>query len=171
MTEPAKEAPASGMPKPSSISLDNCNPAKRRELFERIAARSLATLDEGFPGPIALRPRDLLAVESVEPTSDTLAVCDQTLQWLWDEGFFRSPNGLIISGTGEMMQNIHPVATLTAKGLNALNANIEVGGERGRAGKLLTEQLSESGKDARAAMISEIVGRIISAAVKGFLGH
>jgi hypothetical protein len=106
-----------------------------KEAFERIAARVLAKAEEAFPLPIALRPRELLDEEGIERDKHSLALCDHTLSWLHEEGFFRSP-GPLISGSDDRMERVYAQARLRTKGLNALNATIKLAGKRERVGAL-----------------------------------
>lgn len=140
-----------------------------KELFERIAARVLAMAQDSFPAPVTLRPAKLLEEEEIELDKHSLVLCQHTLRWLHEEGFFRS-GGYAIVVNDNLAHHVYPEAQLTAKGLSALNATIDFAGKRGRAGEILVNQMKEAAKDTRSAAVSEIVGRIIGVAAKSFLG-
>ena len=63
------------------------------------------------------------------------------------EGFFRSA-GCVLGEIPDGYQNMYPEATLTAKGLDALNVKVQIGNEEMRAGDILMDQMKETGKDA-----------------------
>lgn len=140
-----------------------------QEVFERIAARVLASAKEAFPVAIILRPTQLLAAEDIEWNKVSSGQCAATLKWLRDEGFFRSQDG-ILGQTPDGFAIMYQDAVLTAKGLEALNVKVKIGDREGTAGDLLVEQVKEGGKDVRSAAIHELIGGIVGAAVRNFLG-
>ena len=139
-----------------------------RALFNRFALRIFAKLQEAFPTEIALRPHDILKEEGMEPTAHALAICDRTLSWLYREGYFWSPGTVIAEVKPMELQTIYHQARLTTRGYAALDAPIEFSGTKGKAGKFIADQAKGSAREARSAIISDLIGRVIGEATKAF---
>jgi hypothetical protein len=142
---------------------------KDRELFDRLAARAFALAEEAFPRPISLRAKDLLELEALDKDSRAVALGNETITWLKNEGLIRCHGPFFAYDKDGESAAVFTDATLTTKGFAALNATIDFGGKKGRAGQILVNQMKEVAKDTRSAAVSEILGRIIGAAAKTFL--
>ena len=131
-----------------------------KALFELLAGRTLALAEANFPKTISIKPLKLLELEEVQPTPHNLEVGHQTIRWLRDEGYLRCSGPHHVTINNQSMIAFNDVV-LTSKGLAALNA-----GTKGRVGEILEKELNETGKDARSAIVSEIVGQIFGVAIK-----
>jgi hypothetical protein len=139
-----------------------------RALFNRFALSIFAKLQEAFPTEVSLRPHDILREEGMEPTAHSLAICDRTLSWLCQEGYFSSP-GTVIGEVGpKELQTIYSRARLTTRGYAALDAPIEFSGTKGKAGEFIAKQAKEAAGEARGAIIGDLIGRVIGEAAKAF---
>jgi hypothetical protein len=49
-----------------------------------------------------------------------------------------------------------------------LDAPIEFSGTKGKAGKFIADQAKDSAREARSAIISDLIGRVIGEAAKAF---
>jgi hypothetical protein len=66
------------------------------------------------------------------------------------------------------LQTIYHQARLTTRGYAALDAPIEFSGTKGKAGKFIADQAQDSAREARSAIISDLIGRVIGEAAKAF---
>jgi hypothetical protein len=128
---------------------------RNRYLFERLAARALAMCEEKFPIGVTISTLQLLKLEEVWNSKESLEVAVDTIRWLEDQHYLRLRRVYSVQNSNDCQ--FHGVC-LTQKGLAALDLTITVGKRQGRAGELLREQLQAVLDDSRKETISRIVG-------------
>jgi hypothetical protein len=146
---------------------------KNRELFERIAARTLATAFEECPVPVDFHAKDILDAERIDRTAENYKVADSTLDWLHAQGFLSAAKKRRITDK-EAKHNYREYrkSVLTAAGFVALGQNVNLTVKTGnqRAGDFLLAQLKTSGGEAHKAVVSEAMKDIIGAVAALYIG-
>ena len=61
----------------------------KRVLFLQYAGHALAALDKEHPDPVNLTAGKIVAALGQEPTKAHLGLCERSLSWLDDNGYFR----------------------------------------------------------------------------------
>ena len=145
---------------------------EKRTLFFQYAGHALATLDKAHPDPVTLTATKLVKALGQELTKTHFGLCERTLSWLADEGYFRCSRGT--SDNPDVAETAFRGARLTTLGFASLNTTVAFHGEPQRVGdalrSVLRDQLKKAGDKARDAAVSEIVKQLISAAAKMFGG-
>jgi hypothetical protein len=146
---------------------------KHRELFERIAARTLTTAFDECPMPTDFHAKAILDTEGIDRTVEHYKVADSTLDWLHSQGFLSAEGkGRIRDEKAGHNYREYRKSVLTPVGLAALDRTVDFSGKTGtkRVGDFLSDQLKQSGGEARKSAISEIVGGVIGAAARAYMG-
>ena len=146
--------------------------------FSAYTAKIFAKLYAAFPQPIAFDAAEIANNQSIKGSGPDGAVsmkdlqaatrdpdivfCADTFRWLYETGYFSGQ----MSEYGVRVTN----AVLTPKSFEALAAIPDVLKSRQPLGQQLTDLAKATASDAVTGGVSQIVGQVIGAAFRGFVG-
>src|SRR5688572_4780705 len=131
----------------------------KRERFIEYAAYVLAELDEAHPHRIVLVPSKVVAALGQEQGKDTTLLCQASLDWLTDNGYFHCSRRPGSNAT--IAEHVFAEASLTEKGWTKLGVEMDLRGIKRRAGDVLRDEVKKIGENTRSGAIGEIVGQVI----------